>query len=279
MSALRKEFDRLLDRARESTPLPGRRPFDLPGGLNCHWKASRALSPTNPYQWLVTVQPGAVNDIVASVPYLPTGDPRGFTLTPGYPGLPRLLAIYGSYDKILVVDRLLTESPAPYLIAQSPALDGASPGDFQKVPDSQRPPYFATAAMWKFDLWQASLYLGASSIGRSVSDTFILPSSLGRYRLGIAPAVPTVPPQDSTIAGYKELHRLYLTRDPTNVARDALYLQQRLFWSLWTANAAYVAGAASNKLGALENLYVNSAVINFLQQAQSSLAHVDMWSA
>lgn len=276
MSSLAHRYAELLRQAAANQPLPGNRPTAASGTIQCHWQARAAPGPT-PGTWQVAIAPGAVNDRVAAIPYLPTKDPRGWQLTRDYPGLRRLLQTYPTFDSITVADRLLTERDRPYLLIQSPSPQFPEDlGDFQKVADPVRPPYFRTAARWALDLYQASIFLGAQQLRLTPNTYFLLPKATGRFRLGVAPRLPSPATSGATSAAssFKELHRLYLLRDPKHPEQDRLLLQQRCFWSLWTANTGgFIDYTPLDFTGLFPD------VINFLQQSVAGLAHVDLWTA
>jgi hypothetical protein len=153
----------------------------------------------------------------------------------------------------------LWRSPALAIIA--PNADATDLGSFQRVSDSQRPPWFRTATAWELDLYRCSVVVSATP--PSVPDVLIpgvpfsLPpstlvgalseaavrailASLGLgERIACQPLAPPyrvraarLPPVLDGTADFR-LAYLYLTRAPGAAPEaDRLEVQQTCFWNL-----------------------------------------------
>ncbi len=183
--------------------------------------------------WRIYIGPGTVNDHVAAITYRRENDPRGWKMPEGYP----------STGESQTVDRLLTErTDPPHLLLTGPSADGKSGGDFERVPDSLRLRHaevFCTRGMWELELWTAVVYVTAEPVSSSLAWDrlgFPLPTRNGRFRIAARSHMPNTPP-GTQLGGAHQLATLYMTRTPGEPERDTLYVQQRTYWSLWTANA------------------------------------------
>lgn len=184
--------------------------------------------------WRIYVGPGTVNDRVAAITYRREHDPRGWQMPENYPAL----------DESPTVDRLLTErTDPPYLLLTGPGDTAAKTGgDFERIPDALRarhPSAFRTREMWELELWTAVVFVTAEPVSSSIAWDRIgapLPTRNGRFRIAARSRMPNQP-LGTQHGGAHQLATLYLTRTPEKPERDALYVQQRTYWSLWTANA------------------------------------------
>lgn len=253
------EYNLLVRRAAQNQPLRGtRREGGAPGPH--HWRVSARRQSTRSNDWHINqldgkqffsdaifsqsgkftsdawriyIGPGTINDRVATITYKTTGDPRGWTPPEGY-------AIEAGAQ---TVDRKLTEQlDPPYLLAVAPSTDGKSPGDFLRMSDEIRKRYrsfFRTAEMWERELWTASVFVTAEPLTPGIAWDrlgFPLPVRNGRFRCMVRPQMPATP-QGTQLGGTHQLAELYLVRVPGKPELDRLYVEQRCFWSLWTANA------------------------------------------
>lgn len=222
-----REYNALVSRAAENQPLRGTR-RDGTGPGPHHWRVTaQRLDASH----RVFIGPGTVNDRVAAISYRIDGDPRGWQMPDGYP-VP---------TGETTVDRLLTERiDPPHLLLTSP--DGKDGGDFEQVTDgirSRHPSFFRTAAMWDLELWTAVVFVTAEPLTSSIAFSilgFPLPKRNGRFRVATRTRMPAQPVGTQS-GGAHQLATLYLTRVPGKPELDKLYIQQRTFWSLWTANA------------------------------------------
>ena len=169
--------------------------------------------------WRVDVVPGCVNDVMTAIAYQAKSDPRGWTMPKDYP--------FDPGDGRTVIDRPLYDQtdPAPFLVMESPSLDGSDLKTFIPVPDSARPPFFQTEEMWAQTLYRTSVMV-SSSPALVVAFNPALPRRLvQRYRVFIGK------PQTALVTNVKEIARLYLTRDPVNNL-DSVYGLQEVYWDL-----------------------------------------------
>ncbi len=254
------EYNALVSRAAENQPLRGTR-RDGTGPGPHHWRVSAlrisakkqnewGINPLDGTQyfsaaifqrggqvatpgWRIYVGAGTVNDRVAAITYRKENDPRGWKMPEGYPAT----------AESQTVDRLLTErADPPHLLLTGPGEDSKAGGDFERVPDNIRarhPSAFRTREMWDLELWTAVVYVTAEPISSSIAwdrTGSPLPKRNGRFRIAARSRMP-VQPLGTQSGGAHQLATLYLTRTPGEPERDRLYVQQRTFWSLWTANA------------------------------------------
>lgn len=221
------EYNALVARAAQNQPLRGTRREGTGPGPH-HWRVSTVRASEG--GWRLYVGPGTVNDQVAAITYRRENDPRGWKMPDGYPA---------TGD---TVDRLLTERLAPpHLLLTEPSADGKTGGDFERVPDAERaqhPSAFRTRPMWELELWTGVVFVTAEPISASLFWDrlgFALPTRTDRYRVAARSRMPARPP-GTQYGGAHLLAQLYLVRDPATGASQ-LYVQQRCFWSLWTAAA------------------------------------------
>ncbi len=193
-----------------------------------HWKVrvEKADPSAEGNQYRVLIGPGAVNDSIAAITYLATGDPRQWEPA--------------TSPATATVDRLLTEpEDPPHLLIETPL--AADLGDFERVPDDERrPSAFRSKADWEKQLWQCSVFVSATpaNYGRVENRLhFPLPKRNTRFRVAARSRMPNTT-FGVQLGGNFELARLYLLRDPTHAERDELLVQQLCFWSLWTANVS-----------------------------------------
>ncbi len=236
-----REFNARVSEAERAQIIQGPR-NESRGGIRCHWQASVERLPTHPVlpaarTWQVFVRPGTINDRVAAISYLRENDPRGWTVPENHPGAAEALRIYGANYGF--IDRELTELlDPPHLLVTTPSAESSQDlGDFAAVADASRPAFFRTLAAFDADLYRASVFVTAAPLRVSrVEDRlgFPLPTRNRRFRVHVG----QLPTRAATVAsgGRFELHRLYLLRVPGRADLDRLYVQQRCFWSLWTAN-------------------------------------------
>ncbi len=255
------EYNALVSRAAQNQPLRGtRRDGNGPGPH--HWRVSAVrisgkkqnewgINPLDGTQyfsasiftqnktpvakpgWRIYIGAGTVNDHVAAITYRRENDPRGWRMPDGYPAT----------GESQTVDRLLTERlDPPHLLLTGPSTDGKSGGDFERIPDSSRarhPSAFRTREMWDLELWTAVVYVTAEPVSSSIAWDhlgFPLPTRNGRFRIAARSHMPNTPP-GTQLGGAHQLATLYMVRTPGAPERDTLYVQQRTYWSLWTANA------------------------------------------
>lgn len=302
-----REYNDRVRAAARNQPLRG---VTRPGiGIGNHdWKITVArgddLSTINSQlsdTWRVYVGPGAVNDRIASITYLRTGDPRGWTMPDDYPAIPEMKRIYGKDFQL--VDRKLTDKiDPPYLVVTSPAPSSSSSsssssslGDFERVPDRSRPPFFRTEPMWELDLYQARVFIVANQAKfMRIEDLlhFPFPATFNRFRVAAARALPDKLLGSDT-GGFFELGRLYLLRDPEGQTQDQLLAQQTCFWSLWTINSnpnpyggfnllpgsapntGLIANSVGAGLGAAFSDFINQIIAGIYESAAS----VEFWTA
>ena len=266
------QFNELVRDAARNQPLRGVK-RNAGGPSSHHWKTRVARVSGDPRQWRCYVGPGVINDRVAAITYLRTGDPRGWEMPPDYPGIAAMQRIYGS--GFTVVDRVLTEKQdRPHLLLTAPSEDGSDTGDFERVPDEYREPFFMTEPMWKLDLWQAVVFATAaprrySRVENSLG--FPAPTSTARFRVATRSRMPDLSPGIIAAGGQIELARLFLTRDPARPDRDAIHVQQRVFWSLATRNVEPLLDIPA--LGEIGNI-----VLGGLSDLLGSGASVQFWS-
>ena len=128
------------------------------------------------------------------------------------------------------------------LNSQLSTLNSQPTSDFERIPDDLRarhPSAFRTREMWDLELWTAVVYVTAEPVSSSIAWDrlgFPFPTRNGRFRIAVRPRMPAQP-LGTQLGGAHQLATLYLTRAPGEPERDTLYVQQRTFWSLWTANA------------------------------------------
>lgn len=214
------------------------------GSSQHHWPISfRQTAEPSRRWWAIFVGPGAVNEHVAGISYLRTGDPRGWVMPPDHPGIALATKLYGPAFEL--IDRRLTERvDPPHILVQAPAEVAGELSDFEPVPEADRLPlpFFRTARMWELELYRAVVFLTAQPRAYSRAETiYNLPivARPSRFRIGVAPRMP-VPQIGTSLGGLKLLAELYLTRDPRSpqpLLTDTLYARERCFWSLCTANA------------------------------------------
>jgi hypothetical protein len=119
--------------------------------------------------------------------------------------------------------------------------EGGSGGDFEQVPDNLRarhPSAFRTREMWELELWTAVVFVTAQPLSSSLAWDrlgFALPTRNGRFRIAARSRMP-VSVTGTQLGATHQLAQLYLVRNAT-AGESRLYVQQRCFWSLWTANA------------------------------------------
>ncbi len=225
------QYNALVSRAAQNQPLRGTR-RDGTGPGPHHWRVA-AQSLQDQSQWRVFIGAGTVNDRVAAITYRRENDPRGWRMPDDYPAT----------GESQTVDRLLTERlDPPHLLLTSPSVDGKDGGDFESIGDSIRarhPSAFRTREMWDLELWTAVVYVTAEPVSSSIAWDrlgFPLPTRNGRFRCAARSRMPAQP-LGTQLGGAHQLATLYLTRTQGEPERDTLYVQQRSFWSLWTANA------------------------------------------
>ena len=186
------------------------------------WDDMPNSAPYDPARsWRVDVVSGCVNDVVAAIPYRAKDDPRGWTVTADYPFAP------GSTDA--VIDRPLYDKTdhAPFLMMESPSVDGSDLKNFVPVPDEARPPFFKTEEMWTQSLFQASVMVSADPALVVVFNPALAAALRRRYRVFIGK------PQTVLVTNVKEIARLFLTRDPTNKPElDEVFVLQKVYWDL-----------------------------------------------
>ncbi len=183
--------------------------------------------------WRINIGPGTVNDRMACITYKVADDPRGWQPPPDYP-----LATGESQ-----VDRRINEQrDPPHLLAVAPSEDGKKPGDFRQMSDEDRRTYrsfFRTREMWDCELWTASVFVTAEPLTQGIAWDrlgFPLPARNGRFRCMVRPEMPAAV-RGTQLGGQHQLAELHLVRVPGKPERDRMFVEQRCFWSLWTANA------------------------------------------
>ncbi len=214
-----------------------------PAGIECHWqaRAERFLRPSllDPQRtWSLFVRPGTINDRVAAISYRKSDDPRGWEPGPEHPALVAAEKTFGA--GYVFADRELTEKQdPPYLLVTTPDAAGGDLGDFQRVQDRARPEFFRDEQSFEADLYRASVFVTAAPLRVSRAENRLglpVPTRNRRFRLHVGP----LPLRLVTVAagGHFELHRVFLLRQPGQPEADQMFVQQRCFWSLWTANVA-----------------------------------------
>lgn len=188
-------------------------------------------------EWVVTVSPGTVNDQMAAITYLRARDPRGWIMPEDHPQIPLMRRLYG--DDFTIVDRLLTERPAPYLLLTTPDESGQDVADFRRVPDEARPAFFKSAAMWEKELLVAYVFVTAAPLRVSRAETlngFPVATRARRFRIHAGPLPNRL--QTVQVGGHREIARLFLERTPGAPEADRIHIPQpqATCWNLWTAS-------------------------------------------
>jgi hypothetical protein len=255
-----REYNALVRREAQNQPLRGTRSVGGAPGPH-HWRVSARRQSTqkngwhiNPLDgkqffsdaifsqsgkftsdaWRIYIEPGTVNDRMSRITYKVADDPRGWEMPANYrrenPTAP-------------TVDRKLSEHiDPPYLLAVAPSADGRDPGDFLRMSDEIRKRYrsiFRTREMWDCELWTASVFVTAEPLTQGIAWDrlgFPFPARNGRFRCMLRPQMP-VTPSGTQLGGTHQLAELHLVRTPGKPERDRMFIEQRCFWSLWTANA------------------------------------------
>ena len=156
--------------------------------------------------WKIYLRAGFVNDTEAFVPYLATGDARGWTMPEGFPSSRR----HGR-----ICDRSWRETKEqPFFLA---SLD-----DMDAVPDGSRPDFFCTEQEWEKDLFVTSVWLSASPV-KMLAGIPVPP--FYRTFLGRFDSTPSYP------YGTRELARIYasVTKERANVS---LFVDQLEYYDL-----------------------------------------------
>ena len=298
-----RTYNRMVYDALRNQPLRGTRRGGDGTGPH-HWRAT--FRKADAQHWLIFVGAGTVNDHMAGITYRIEDDPRAWKMTQDYPAYAAAQRLYGTGVKL--VDRPLTDRvDPPHIVLTSPSADDPRDlGDFVKVVDDRThtPDFFRSAEQWDLDLYRASVFLTTSPKNFLRVEDFVhfpLPARVVRYRVTAAAQMP--PRIYGTQAGGEfELAQVFLTRDPrarNPVNTDKLYIRQRCFWSLCTANNApnpfgnylpagelslangLAAGigdafavAASAAAQALQGVILNAIGIDF-----EKAASVEFWSA
>lgn len=190
------------------------------------WKTSTARMDAE-RKWSVSVGPGWINDVVPTIPYLKTADPRGWVKPAGYVEPARGDRGFSEY----FIERDLLEPDPPVLLIEAPVGEEGNE-DFALVTDAQRIPYFRTEAMWPLRIFSAHVILVAAPLRATFFPASLPPPPLATYRLATVPR-----PLATTFAvlagGWLELARLYLVRDDeAGPSGDRLLVQQREFRNL-----------------------------------------------
>lgn len=227
------EYNALVRAAARNQPLRGVK-RNGGGPANHHWKTRVSRLPGDPRQWRCFVGPGAINDRVASITYLRTGDPRGWEMPDDYPGRAAMERLYGR--EFTAVDRVLTETgDRPHLLLTAPA--AGAPGDFEPVPDAEREPFFMTEAMWEKEIHRAVVFATATPQRYTYVENalgFPIRPRLSRFLVAARPRLPALAPGVVGTGGHIALARLFLVRDPARPDLDTIHVQQLCYWSLFT---------------------------------------------
>lgn len=246
--------------------------------------------------WRIYIGTGTINDRVATITYKRQGDPRGWEIPPDYP----------DQTGSATVDRKLSEHiDPPFLLATAPNPAGTDPGDFRRMSDNDRRTYrsfFRTKEMWERELWTASVFVTAEPLTQGIAWDrigFPLPARNGRFRCMVRPRMPATP-QGTQLGGTHQLAELHLVRVPGKPQQDRLFIEQRCFWSLWTANADIspfgefqpyldtvtgldvLAGGIAGAIAAGAYAFANAVTLGALQEIANLYANastVEFWTA
>ncbi len=191
--------------------MPGQDDFIHPWKTTCSlWDDEAAAASGLPPEliWHVDVQSAFVNDAPVTIPYLRSGDPRGWLMPKGYPapgpGEP-------GYSPQTVERPLYERADPPFLVLLAPpAGQPASKWqNFVPVPDAVRPEFFQSSEeMWAMTLMLASVFTTADpAVSRQYNPA--IPPTLQNYQLfvGKLPIVAT-----GEVGGFVEIARIYRKR-------------------------------------------------------------------
>lgn len=187
--------------------------------------------------WYVGVSLGTVSDQPVTLLYKIKDDPRGWT--PPTDGL--VIPAGFPFAERTLFDR---DEPLPTLLALAPVFGAPTTtrDHFSLVPGSARPAHFRTQEMWAFDLYQASVVLSASlNAALPIGSDLPIGGSFWQVTRRMRAHIHFVPRLDELVAGMIEVARLYLLRDPQapgGARDDTLVVQQRLYWSLLSAQVS-----------------------------------------
>jgi hypothetical protein len=188
--------------------------------------------------WRIYVGSGCVNDEIACIQYLRTGDPRGWQMPANYGPFQSLARLYGKDYPF--VDRPLYEtSNPPHVLLTAPDTGEQDLGGFVALSPLQRPPFFRTAAMWELNLYRAAVLVNQAPFR---SDPASLNLAIGgaqpiRWRIQAGKVPAQVSGAGVSATSYALLARLYLTRKPGHPESDRLYIEQLCFWPLFSRSA------------------------------------------